>query len=53
MKENLVVENQASEQEDSSSMTLLEILAIQAMMNPSSAQEAEEEFEWSGKLEDL
>jgi hypothetical protein len=52
-RSNLVVEVDSEIQEGSSEVTILELLAIQAMMNPSHEESDEELFEWNGKLEDL
>jgi hypothetical protein len=53
IEQTLVVETDSEIVEGSNEVTILELLAIQAMMNPTREESDEELFEWSGKFEDL
>ena len=53
IEQNLIVETDSEMVDGSGEVTILELLAIQAMMNPNHEESDEELFEWSGKFEDL
>jgi hypothetical protein len=48
---NLVVEVETEIAEASGEVTMLELLAIQAMMNPNSEESSEDLFDWDGKFD--
>lgn len=55
-KDHLIIEADEDIEAPNSGITLLEVVAIHAMMNPNSGNtenELEPEFDWSGKFEDL